>query len=465
MSLKLWGGRFEQSTHEIVERFSSSVEFDQRLYANDIQGSLAHARMLTKVGVINDDDLAQIEQGLSQILEEIESGEFVWSSALEDVHMNIESRLTELVGDAGKRLHTGRSRNDQVATDIRLYLRQSIEDICKVLLDLQTGLVEVATREYATIMPGYTHLQIAQPITFGHHMLAWNEMLERDHDRLTDCHKRLNVCPLGSAALAGTSFPIDREMTAKELGFASVSRNSLDSVADRDFMIEFNAAAALLMIHLSRMAEEMILWSTDAFNFIDLGDAFCTGSSIMPQKKNPDVAELVRGKTSRVNANLHGLLMLMKGQPLTYNRDNQEDKELLFDSIDTTLICLQVYAAMIPQMTVKKENLYQAALEGYATATDLADYLVRKQVPFRDAHEIVGKTVNYAISEKRRLDQIELSTLQSFSQHIEADVFDILTLEGSVNARDHIGGTAPVRVAKAAQAAKQRVAQVQQQFK
>ncbi|MFT5275988.1 MAG: argininosuccinate lyase [Saprospiraceae bacterium] len=465
MSLKLWGGRFEQSTHEIVERFSSSVEFDQRLYANDIQGSLAHARMLTKVGVINDDDLAQIEQGLSHILEEIESGEFVWSSALEDVHMNIESRLTELVGDAGKRLHTGRSRNDQVATDIRLYLRQSIEDICKVLLDLQTGLVEVATREYATIMPGYTHLQIAQPITFGHHMLAWNEMLERDHDRLTDCHKRLNVCPLGSAALAGTSFPIDREMTAKELGFASVSRNSLDSVADRDFMIEFNAAAALLMIHLSRMAEEMILWSTDAFNFIDLGDAFCTGSSIMPQKKNPDVAELVRGKTSRVNANLHGLLMLMKGQPLTYNRDNQEDKELLFDSIDTTLICLQVYAAMIPQMTVKKENLYQAALEGYATATDLADYLVRKQVPFRDAHEIVGKTVNYAISEKRRLDQIELSTLQSFSQHIEADVFDILTLEGSVNARDHIGGTAPVRVAKAAQAAKQRVAQVQQQFK
>ena len=464
MSLKLWGGRFEQSTHNIVERFSSSVEFDQRLHAHDIQGSLAHARMLCKVGVISDNDFAQIEQGLSQILNEIEGGEFIWSSALEDVHMNIESRLTELVGDAGKRLHTGRSRNDQVATDIRLYLRQSIQDICRELVELQTGLVEVAAREYSTIMPGYTHLQVAQPITFGHHMLAWNEMLERDLDRMMDCHRRMNVCPLGSAALAGTSFAIDREMTAKELGFASVSRNSLDSVADRDFMIEFNAAAALLMVHLSRMAEEMILWSTDAFNFIDLGDAFCTGSSIMPQKKNPDVAELVRGKTSRVNGNLHALLMLMKGQPLTYNRDNQEDKELLFDSIDTTLICLQVYAAMIPQMTVKKDNLYKAALEGYATATDLADYLVRKQVPFRDAHEIVGKTVNHAISEQLRLDQIDLSTLQSFSEHLETDVFDILTLEGSVNARNHIGGTAPSRVSKAAQAAKERIAKVQQQL-
>lgn len=464
MSLKLWGGRFEQTTHEIVERFTSSVEFDQRLYAHDIQGSLAHARMLCAVAVLSPEDLAQIEHGLAQIQTEIANGEFNWSSALEDVHMNIEARLTELIGDAGKRLHTGRSRNDQIATDVRLYLRHSINDICRVLISLQSGLIALATREYATIMPGYTHLQIAQPITFGHHILAWNEMLERDLGRLMDCQRRLNVCPLGSAALAGTSFPIDREMTASALGFATVSRNSLDAVADRDFMIEFNAAAALLMVHLSRMAEELILWSSDAFNFIDLGDAFCTGSSIMPQKKNPDVAELVRGKTSRVNANLHGLLMLMKGQPLTYNRDNQEDKVLLFDSVDTTLICLQVYAVMLPQMKVHRDNLYQAALEGYATATDLADYLVRKQMPFRDAHEIVGKVVNYAIGEKLRLDQLQLSTLQSFSAQIQADVFAVLSLEGSVNARDHIGGTAPKQVQYAAQAAKQRLDKTQQHF-
>ncbi len=464
MNLKLWGGRFEQTTNEIVERFSSSVEFDQRLYDQDIRGSIAHARMLHKVGVISEADFTKIQRGLEQIRREIETGELVWSSALEDVHMNIESRLTKLIGDAGKRLHTGRSRNDQVATDIRLYLRQSIEDIFQVLLDLQSALVTVAKREFDSIMPGYTHLQIAQPVTFGHHMLAWNEMLERDRGRLLDCSKRLNVCPLGSAALAGTSFPIDREMTARELGFSEVSSNSLDAVADRDFMIEFNASAALMMVHLSRMSEEMILWSTDAFKFIDLGDAFCTGSSIMPQKKNPDVAELVRGKSARVNANLLGLLMLMKGQPMTYNRDNQEDKELLFDSIDTVVICLQVYTAMIPQMSVNRETLYKAALEGYATATDLADYLVRKQVPFRDAHEIVGKTVNYAISKRCRLDEITLSKYKSFCDKVEDDVYQVLTLEASVSARDHLGGTAPVQVAKAAISAEAKINSARKQF-
>ncbi len=464
MSGKIWGGRFSQDTNELVEQFSSSVQFDQRLYAHDILGSIAHARMLAKVGVISKDDFASIEAGLEQIKAQIEAGELEWSVQLEDVHMNIESRLTDLVGDAGKRLHTGRSRNDQIATDIRLYLRDAIGEIQHALLQVQVGLAEVAEAQADTIMPGFTHMQVAQPITFGHHMLAWNEMLERDFSRLTDCAKRMNVCPLGSAALAGTSFAIDREMTAKELGFDYPSANSLDAVADRDFMIEFTAAASLLMVHLSRMAEEMILWSTDAFDFVDLGDAFCTGSSIMPQKKNPDMAELVRGKTSRVNGHLHGLLMLMKGQPLTYNRDNQEDKEMLFDSIDTCLVCLQVYSEMIPQMLVKKDKLYAAAQGGYATATDLADYLVRKQVPFRDAHEIVGKTVNHAIEQDCTLDALPLSAMQQFCSAIEEDVFDVLTLEGSVNARDHIGGTAPARVLAAAKTAKRQLATKIKQF-
>jgi argininosuccinate lyase len=382
---------------------------------------------------------------------------FEWDIALEDVHMNIEARLTERIGDAGKKLHTGRSRNDQVATDIRLYLREAIDDILHVLRSLQSALVSLAEIEAATVMPGFTHMQTAQPITFGHHMLAWNAMLARDHERLCDCQRRMNICPLGSAALAGTSFPVNREMTATELGFDAPSQNSLDSVSDRDFMIEFNAAAALLMMHLSRMAEEMILWSSDAFKFVDLGDAFCTGSSIMPQKKNPDVAELVRGKASRVNGNLHALLMLMKGQPLAYNRDNQEDKELLFDSIDTVLISLKVYAAMMPQISLYRENMRAAAEQGYATATDLADYLVRKSIPFRDAHEIVGKTVSYAVDHQLTLAEIDLQTLQSFSSEIDEDVYDVLTLEGSLKARDHVGGTAPAQVKKAAQLAKKAI--------
>ena len=454
MSKKLWGGRFGQSTNELVELFSESVSFDQRLYRQDIQGSLAHAVMLHSIGVLTENELADIQQGLGDIQADIEAGTFEWDIALEDVHMNIEARLTERIGDAGKKLHTGRSRNDQVATDIRLYLRDAIDDILAVAHTLQSALVDLAGKEAATVMPGFTHMQTAQPVTFGHHMLAWNAMLARDYERLCDCRKRMNICPLGSAALAGTSFPINREMTATKLGFDAPSQNSMDSVSDRDFMIEFNAAAALMMMHLSRMSEEMILWSSDAFKFVDLGDAFCTGSSIMPQKKNPDVAELVRGKTSRVNGNLHALLMLMKGQPLAYNRDNQEDKELLFDSIDTVLICLKVYAAMMPQIGLFRDNMRAAAEQGYATATDLADYLVRKAIPFRDAHEIVGQTVSYAVDNGVMLSDIDLQTLQGFSEQIEADVYEVLTLEGSLKARDHIGGTAPAQVKKAAQIAK-----------
>ncbi len=458
MSKKLWGGRFAQGTHALVEQFSESVSFDQRLYAQDIQGSLAHAQMLQRIGILTESELADIEAGMAEIRADIESGQFEWAVELEDVHMNIEARLTEKIGEAGKKLHTGRSRNDQVATDVRLYLREEIKVICDHLTALQTALVDWGEKAADTIMPGFTHLQTAQPITFGHHMLAWNEMLERDYGRLQDALQRMNYSPLGSAALAGTSFPIDRQMTAKALGFVGPTVNSLDSVSDRDFMIEFNSACALLMMHLSRMAEEMILWASDSFGFVDLGDAFCTGSSIMPQKKNPDVAELVRGKTSRVNGNLHALLMLMKGQPLAYNRDNQEDKELLFDTIDTVSISLQVLAAMTPQIEIRPDAMRVAAEKGYATATDLADYLVRKGVPFRDAHAIVGQAVAYAVEEGIGLDQVTLAQLQIFSDTIGEDVYEILTLEGSVNARDHIGGTAPNQVRKAAKVAGDKLA-------
>lgn len=454
---KLWGGRFTQGTNALVEQFSESISFDQRLYAQDIQGSLAHAEMLAKIGVLNTEDLHAIQTGLEQIKAEIEAGEFEWSTALEDVHMNIEARLTERIGEAGKKLHTGRSRNDQVATDVRLYLREHIDQISALITRLQWALVDWGDKAADTIMPGFTHLQTAQPVTFGHHMLAWNEMLDRDFSRLADCRARMNISPLGSAALAGTSFSIDREMTAAALGFDAPSRNSLDAVSDRDFMIEFNAAAATLMMHLSRMAEEMILWASDAFAFVDLGDAFCTGSSIMPQKKNPDVAELTRGKSARVNGNLHGLLMLMKGQPLAYNRDNQEDKELLFDTIDTVEITLAVLAEMLPQITLKPEAMLAACEKGFSTATDLADYLVRKGVAFRDAHEIVGKTVNYALENGLKLDEIKLQTLQTFSEVIDEAVYDVLTPYGSVSARDHVGGTAPAQVKQAAKAAKQRL--------
>ena len=454
---KLWGGRFSEPTNELVEAFTESISFDSRLYSQDIKGSIAHSKMLAKIGVLTTEELKSIEAGLRAIEERIVQGKFSWSAAYEDVHMNIEARLSEDIGEAGKKLHTGRSRNDQVATDIRLYLRDASDDITALLQHLQSQLLDFAGAEIETILPGYTHLQVAQPISFAHHLLAWNEMLERDVERLNDARKRINVMPLGSAALAGTSFPIDRDYTCDLLGFDRPSRNSLDSVADRDFLIEFSATSSLIMIHLSRMCEEIILWASEAYKFINIGDAFCTGSSIMPQKKNPDIAELVRGKSGRVVGNLNALLVLMKSQPLAYNRDNQEDKQPVFDTVDTLSACLKVFAAMIPSIEVNRHNMYQAALKGYATATDLAEYLVRRNVPFRDAHEIVGNTVQYAISQDKALSDLSLDELQNFGHMIEDDVYHVLTLEGSINSRNHFGGTAPEQVTKALQAAKKRL--------
>ena len=446
----LWGGRFSEATDSFVQRFTASVSFDQRMAQQDIRGSLAHAAMLESVGVLNADELAAIRDGLNTISQEIARGDFDWSIEREDVHMNIEARLTALIGDAGKKLHTGRSRNDQVATDIRLYLRDSAALIAGELTRLQQGLITLAQEHAATVMPGFTHLQGAQPVTFGHHMLAWNEMLERDYGRLQDCIGRANRCPLGAAALAGTTFPIDREMTASALGFESPTANSLDSVSDRDFAIEFCAFSALLLTPLSRMSEELVLWTSSQFGFVELPDRFCTGSSIMPQKKNPDVPELVRGKTGRVNGHLMALLTLMKSQPLAYNKDNQEDKEPLFDAIDTVMDCLRAFADMVPHLTPKTERLRAAAADGFSTATDLADYLVRKDLPFRDAHEVVGRAVAEGTRQNKDLPELPLETLQSFSPLIAEDVFDVLTVEGSVAARDHLGGTAPAQVKAAA---------------
>ena len=443
---KLWGGRFTEPTDAFVERFTASVTFDKRLYAVDIRGSIAHATMLAQVGVLTSVELQQIVSGLTDIKAEIEADTFVWSVKLEDVHMNIESSLTDRIGPTGKKLHTGRSRNDQVATDIRLFVRDEIDEICALLRATQSGILQLAELNIDTIMPGFTHLQIAQPVTFGHHLLAWFEMLQRDYGRMTDCRKRLNVCPLGAAALAGTTFPIDRELTASLLGFDQPTANSLDSVSDRDFAIELCAAASLIMTHLSRFSEELVLWTSSQFDFIDMPDRFCTGSSIMPQKKNPDVPELVRGKSGRVTGHLVSLLMLMKGQPLAYNKDNQEDKEPLFDTLDTVKDCLKAYAAMVPAIKAKKDNMRLAAAKGYATATDLADYLVNKGMAFRDAHEVVGKSVAFGIKAGCDLSELTLSQLQQFSSVIEQDVFTVLTLEGSVNARKHIGGTAHLQV-------------------
>jgi argininosuccinate lyase len=448
-----WGGRFSEATDAFVQRFTASVSFDQRMYLQDIEGSIAHASMLAKVGVLSEDEKQQIFSGLEAVRADIESGQFDWSVELEDVHMNIESALTKRIGITGKKLHTGRSRNDQVATDIRLYVRDAIDTITKELTRLQEGLVGVAEREAETIMPGFTHLQTAQPVTFGHHLMAWFEMLNRDYDRFMDCRKRLNQSPLGAAALAGTTYPIDRDYTADLLGFDRPTANSLDSVSDRDFAIELCAAASILLTHLSRASEELILWTSAQFDFIDLPDRFCTGSSIMPQKKNPDVPELVRGKTGRVNGHLISLLTLMKSQPLAYNKDNQEDKEPLFDTIDTVIDCLRAFADMIPALIAKKENMFEAAKRGFSTATDLADYLVRKGIPFRDSHEIVGKSVAYGIETGKDLSEMSLEELQQFSDTIEQDVFDVLTLEGSVAARYHIGGTAPQQVKKAVKTA------------
>ena len=453
----LWGGRFTESTDAFVQAFTASVGFDQRLYACDIAGSIAHARMLTKVGVLTEAECTAIVDGLGDIRAEIARGDFAWSVALEDVHMNIEARLTDRIGAAGKKLHTGRSRNDQVATDIRLYLRDEIDQVAAELRRLQTGLIDLAEREADSIMPGFTHLQVAMPVTFGHHMLAWFENLERDRGRLRDLRKRVNVLPLGAAALAGTTYPIDRAYTAELLGFDAPAENSLDAVSDRDFAIEFCSFAAILMTHLSRFSEELILWTSAQFGFVDLPDRYCTGSSIMPQKKNPDVPELVRGKTGRVNGHLIALLTLMKGQPLAYNKDNQEDKEPLFDAIDTVKGSLRVFADMMPAVQPRRERMREAALTGFSTATDLADYLVRKGVAFRDAHEIVGKAVKHGIESGLDLSQLPLEELQAFSSAIAADVFEVLTLEGSVNARNHLGGTAPAQVRAAAARARARL--------
>lgn len=454
-----WGGRFSEPTDEFVARFTASVDFDQRMAMQDIQGSMAHAAMLSSVGVLSEDELQSIKTGLTEIVTDIENGTFQWSLTLEDVHMNIEAALTSQIGVTGKKLHTGRSRNDQVATDIRLWLREEIDVIARELTRLQQGILQLAEKEADTIMPGFTHLQTAQPVTFGHHLMAWFEMLERDYSRLQDCRKRLNQSPLGAAALAGTTYPINRHLTAELLGFDGPTRNSLDSVSDRDFGIEFCAFASLLLIHLSRASEELVLWTSAQFNFIELPDRFCTGSSIMPQKKNPDVPELVRGKTGRVNGHLVALLMLMKSQPLAYNKDNQEDKEPLFDTADTVRDCLRAFADMVPAIEAKKDNMREAARRGFSTATDLADYLVRKGIAFRDSHEIVGKSVAYGIANNRDLSDMSLQELQQFSDVIGQDVFDVLTLEGSVAARNHIGGTAPEQVRQAIADAKERLAQ------
>lgn len=443
---KPWGGRFSEGTDAFVEAFTASVGFDQRLYRQDIAGSIAHARMLARIGVLTEAECTQIVTGLEDIRAEIEAGRFEWSVALEDVHMNIEARLVARIGEAGKKLHTGRSRNDQVATDIRLYLREAIDALTAELDRLQVGLLDLAEREAETVMPGFTHLQVAQPVTFGHHMMAWHAMLARDRERLADCRRRVNVLPLGAAALAGTVYPLDRHFVAEQLGFASVNENSLDAVSDRDFAIEFTAAASLILMHLSRCSEELVLWSSAQFDFIALPDRFCTGSSIMPQKKNPDVPELVRGKTGRVYGHLMALLTLMKAQPLAYNKDNQEDKEPLFDTIDTLAGCLRAFADMVPAIAVKREKCRESARQGFATATDLADYLVRKGVAFRDAHEIVGKAVALGVREGRDLSALNLAQLQSFSPLIGADVYEVLTLEGSVAARRVHGGTAPEQV-------------------
>ena len=443
---KTWSGRFNEPVSELVKKYTGSIDFDKRLAEWDIQGSLAHAQMLTQSGVLSEDDLSAIRQGMAEIIAEIKEGTISWSLDLEDVHMNIERRLTDKIGDAGKRLHTGRSRNDQVATDIRLWLRDQITVIQSLIQNLQTALVDLAEQNAETVMPGFTHLQVAQPVSFGHHMLAYAEMLGRDFERMADCRKRVNRMPLGAAALAGTTYPIQREITAELLGFEQICQNSLDAVSDRDFAIEFTAAASLIMVHLSRLSEELILWMSPRFGFIDIADRFCTGSSIMPQKKNPDVPELVRGKSGRVIGHLIGLVTLMKSQPLAYNKDNQEDKEPLFDTADTLIDTLRIYADMMRGVNVKPDNMRAAVMQGFATATDLADYLVKKGMPFRDSHEVVAQAVRHADEAGVDLSELPLEVLQGFSGLITDDVYSVLTPEGSLNARNHLGGTAPEQV-------------------
>ncbi len=441
-----WSALFSEPMSELVQRYTASVGFDQRLWRADIAGSLAHAEMLAAQQIIGAQDLADIRRGLAQISQEIESGRFEWQLALEDVHLNIEARLTALVGDAGKRLHTGRSRNDQVATDVRLWLRGEIDQLAPLLVQMQRALVEMAAKHAYTVMPGYTHMQVAQPVSFAHHLLAYVEMFARDAERLAEVRRRTNRLPLGAAALAGTSYPLDREHVARTLGFEALCQNSLDAVSDRDFVLEFASFAAITMVHISRLAEEVVLWMSQNFGFIDLADRYCTGSSIMPQKRNPDVAELARGKSGRVIGHLMGLLTLMKGQPLTYNKDNQEDKEPLFDSVDTLAGTLRIMAEMVSGIVVKEDAMERAAMKGYATATDLADYLVKKGLAFRDAHETVAHAVKLALQQGVDLSALPLATLQGFNPAIGEDVFAVLTLRGSLAARNGLGGTAPAQV-------------------
>ena len=443
---KTWSGRFNEPVSELVKKYTGSIDFDKRLAKWDIDGSLAHAEMLKRVGVLSEQDLAAIQQGMAEIIEDIKSGSLEWSLDLEDVHMNIERRLTDKIGDAGKRLHTGRSRNDQVATDIRLWLRDEITVIQDLIQGLQASLLDLAEQNVDVVMPGFTHLQVAQPVSFGHHMLAYVEMLGRDFERMVDCRKRVNRMPLGAAALAGTTYSIDRSITAELLGFEQICQNSLDAVSDRDFAIEFTAAASLVMVHLSRLSEELILWMSPRVGFIDIADRFCTGSSIMPQKKNPDVPELVRGKTGRVVGHLMGMIVLMKSQPLAYNKDNQEDKEPLFDTVDTLVDTLRIYADMMRGVTVKADNMRAAVMQGFAMATDLADYLVKKGMPFRDSHEVVARAVRFADDKGVDLSELAFVDLAQFSDLIAEDVFEHLAPEGALNARDHIGGTAPAQV-------------------
>ena len=459
---KTWSGRFNEPVSQLVQRYTASISFEQRLAEYDIQGSLAHAQMLSTQGIISSDDFTDIERGLHQILDEIKNGDFVWLLELEDVHLNIEKRLTDLVGDAGKRLHTARSRNDQVATDVRLYLRASIDLIIDLIKAMQSALLDLAAKHTETIMPGFTHLQVAQPVSFGHHLMAYFEMMKRDVARLSDCRKRVNQLPLGAAALAGTSYPIDRAFVAQKLGFDGICGNSLDAVSDRDFIIEFGACASLIMTHFSRLSEELILWMNPSFGFITLADRFCTGSSIMPQKKNPDVPELVRGKTGRINGHLVALLTLMKAQPLAYNKDNQEDKEPLFDTVDTLVDTLRIYTDMLSGIQVNQDAMRGATMRGYATATDLADYLTKKGLPFRDAHEVVAKAVQYAEQKGCDLSDLDLIELQKFSPQISEDIYAVLTLEGSMESRNRAGGTAPMQVQAAIEQARQWVTESHQ---
>ena len=454
---KLWGGRFTEPTNSVVEQFSSSVAFDRRLYRQDIAGSIAHARMLHKVGILTKTEFDAIADGLELILSQIESDKFDWAIELEDVHMNIEQRLTDHIGEAGKKLHTGRSRNDQVATDLRLYVRDVTDSIVSELCVFQNTLLNLAESEANTVFPGYTHLQIAQPVTFGHHLMAWFEMLDRDRQRFLDSRKRVNQSPLGAAALAGTNFPIDREMTASELGFEGVLSNSIDAVSDRDFAMETASIAAITMVHLSRIGEELVIWASAGYQFITISDSYATGSSIMPQKKNPDIAELVRGKSARTAGNLQALLMLMKAQPLAYNRDNQEDKEALFDTLDTVSASIKIMHGMIQNIQPDRARMKAAATEGFATATDLADYLVLRNVSFRDAHEIVGKIVRHCLEKNCNFEMLSLAELKQYHPSIEEDIYEVLVPESSVNSKNHIGGTAPQQVLEAVRMGRKRL--------